>query len=171
MDLIQYLQRIQFDDPGSADERILREIHVAHLLSLPFENLSIHDGEPIVLEDGALFERIVGRKRGGFCYELNGLFAWLLRALGFKVSMLSAEVVNSSGAYGPAFDHMTLLVQLREPWLVDVGSGDFFGKPRTFVEGLEQVQRARAYRLDREGNRKIGFCGSASQRARSSSGE
>ena len=150
MELNQYLQRIQFDDPGSADERTLREIHVAQLLSVPFENLSIHAGEPIALEDEALFEKIVGRKRGGFCYELNGLFAWLLRELGFNVSMLSAEVANSSGAYSPAFDHMVLLVRLRKPWLVDVGFGDLFGEPLPLVEGKVITQGTRSFRLDRE---------------------
>jgi len=68
-----------------------------HLLAVPFENLSIHRREPIVLSDDALFEKIVQRRRGGFCYELNGLFAALLRALGFNVTMLSAEVANNEG--------------------------------------------------------------------------
>ena len=66
----------------------LRDLQVAHLSTVPFENLSIHSGEPIVLNEDALFAKIVEQKRGGFCYECNGLFAGLLRALGFEVAML-----------------------------------------------------------------------------------
>jgi N-hydroxyarylamine O-acetyltransferase len=59
-------------------------------MSVPFENLSIHAGEPIVLDEAALFGKIVDAKRGGFCYECNGLFAGLLGELGFEVTILSA---------------------------------------------------------------------------------
>src|SRR5262245_2570020 len=71
------------------------------MLTVPFENLDIHLGRPIVLDDDVFFDKIVERRRGGFCYELNGLFAALLRELGFDVTMLSAGVagpaVESSG--------------------------------------------------------------------------
>ena len=73
----------------------LRALQVAHLLTVPFENLSIHAGQPIVLQDEALFTKIVTKRRGGFCYEANGLFAALLRALGFDVIMLSAGVADA----------------------------------------------------------------------------
>jgi len=94
--------------------------------TVPFENLDIHLKRPIVLEDNALFDKIVTRKRGGFCYELNGLFAALLRALGFDVVMLSAGVANPEREFGPDFDHMALLVTLEQSWLADVGFGDSF---------------------------------------------
>src|SRR2546428_543326 len=84
-----------------------RVLQLAHLRTVPFENLSIPSGEPVILDDRALFEKIVSRRRGGFCYELNGLFAALLRALGFDVAMLSAQVANAEGTFGPDFDHMT----------------------------------------------------------------
>ena len=71
------------------------------LMSVPFENLSIHSGEPIVLDEDALFTKIVDQRRGGFCYECNGLFAGLLRALGFDVAMLAAGVANATGGFGP----------------------------------------------------------------------
>ena len=119
----------------------------AHLLTVPFENLSIHAGEPIVLEDEALFTKIVEGRRGGFCYEANGLFAALLRALGFDVTMLSAEVANPDGDFGPPFDHMTLMVSLEQRWLVDVGFGDSFREPLLLDERSDQVQDNRAYRL------------------------
>ena len=72
MDINAYLRRINWTDPVSVDATTLRRLHVAHLRAVPFENLSIHWGEPIVLGDDALFEKIVTRRRGGFCYEFNG---------------------------------------------------------------------------------------------------
>jgi N-hydroxyarylamine O-acetyltransferase len=132
---------------------VLRQLQIAHLMSVPFENLSIHAGERIVLDDEALFEKIVTRRRGGFCYELNGLFAWLLRSLGFRVTMLAAEVMNSRGEYGRPFDHMALHVALDEDWLVDVGFGDCFIEPLRLELHTEQVQGRRSYRLDSEAAR------------------
>ena len=85
-------------------------MHRAHLLAVPFENLDIHLGRPISLDQDALFGKIVTRRRGGFCYELNGLFALLLRELGFEVTLLSAGVARADGGFGPEFDHLTLLV-------------------------------------------------------------
>jgi len=148
-----YLARINHDGPLEPSAETLRQLQVAHLLAVPFENLSIHDHEPIVLNDTDLFDKIVLRRRGGFCYELNGLFAALLRALGFTVQMLSACVANSEGEWGPDFDHMTLLVGLEERWLVDVGFGDSFVEPLRFDVRTEQVQGSRSYRIDKEGDR------------------
>ena len=155
MDTQAYLQRINYTGPLTCSAETLRQLQVAHLLSVPFENLSIHSGEPIVLDDDALFTKIVTGGRGGFCYELNGLFAALLRALGFEVSMLSAQVANAEGNYGPDFDHMTLMVTLSDRWLVDVGFGDSFLEPLPLDEQSEQVQRNRAYRIVREGRRLV----------------
>jgi N-hydroxyarylamine O-acetyltransferase len=131
----------------------LRRLQVAHLNAVPFENLSIHQKEAIVLDDDALFDKIVVRRRGGFCYELNGLFAALLRALGFKVAMLSASVMGKAGEFGPDFDHMTLLVALEERWLVDVGFGESFVEPLRLDDPAEQLQGRHAYRIDKDGDR------------------
>lgn len=148
MDTKAYLQRINYSGPLELSAETLRKLQLAHLLTVPFENLSIHSAEPIVLEDEALFDKIVTRRRGGFCYELNGLFAALLRALGFEVAMLSARVANAEGVYGPDFDHMTLLVTLDERWLADVGFGDSFLEPLLLDQRGEQGQGDRAYRID-----------------------
>ena len=99
-----YLARI-----GATRASTLVELHELHLAAVPFENLSIHLGEAIVLDEDLLVDKIVNRRRGGFCYELNGAFAALLRALGHDVRILSAKVFND-GAYGPPFDHMALRV-------------------------------------------------------------
>jgi N-hydroxyarylamine O-acetyltransferase len=141
------LERINYRGPLEPTAETLRALQVAHLLAVPFENLSIHAGQPVVLEDEALFEKIVGRGRGGFCYEANGLFAALLRALGFRVAMLSAGVARPGGGFGPDFDHMALLVTLEERWLADVGFGDSFREPLLLDEAGEQAQGNRAYRI------------------------
>ena len=105
-------------------------MHRRHMLSIPFENLDIRLGIPIVLDQKSFYSKIVETRRGGYCYELNGCFAWLLKKLGFRVSMLSARVALRSGGFSPEFDHMTLLVRLEERWLVDVGFGDSFTEPK-----------------------------------------
>lgn len=152
MDASAYLQRIKYDGPLTPSAETLRQLHLAHLLSVPFENLSIHRREPIVLDDAALFEKIVRRRRGGFCYELNGMFAALLRALGFKVTMLSAEVANGKGEFGPPFDHMTLMVTLEDRWLADVGFGDSFREPLRLDERGPQIQGEEAFRIEAAGS-------------------
>jgi N-hydroxyarylamine O-acetyltransferase len=125
----EYLKRIGVPGPAAADLGTLRELQRAHLYTVPFENLSIHLGEPIVLDQDALVDKLVRRRRGGFCYELNGVFAALLTELGYRVSMLSARVFGAGGQPGPPFDHMTLRVDLAERWLVDVGFGKFATRP------------------------------------------
>ncbi len=147
MNIEAYLKRINYNGPLEPTPKTLRALQVAHLLTVPFENLSIHAGEPIVLDEDALFGKIVENRRGGFCYEANGLFAGLLRALGFEVDMLSAGVARRDGGFGPDFDHMTLMVTLAERWLVDVGFGESFVEPLLLDVREEQVQGARAFRL------------------------
>ena len=152
MDTNAYLERIKYHGSLAPSAEMLRELQVAHLLAVPFENLSIHAKQPIVLADEALFAKIVQRRRGGFCYECNGLFAALLRALGFEVAMLSAEVANADGVFGPAFDHMTLVVSLEQRRLVDVGFGDSFLEPLRLDEPGEQLQGSRAYQIVTDGS-------------------
>ncbi len=147
MNIKAYLERINYHGSLAPTAETLRALQVAHLLSVPFENLSIHANQPIVLETETLFTKIVDRRRGGFCYEANGLFGALLRALGFDVRMLSAEVANAEGGFGPAFDHMALLVTLDQRWLVDVGFGDSFREPLRLDETTEQIQGSHAYRI------------------------
>lgn len=152
MDIAAYLRRINYQGGLDPTAETLRQLQIAHLQAVPFENLAIHARQPIRLEDGALFDKIVRRRRGGFCYELNGLFAALLRALGFEVAMLSAGVRSNDGDFGPDFDHLALLVTLEERWLVDVGFGDSFQEPLLLMVGREQAQGDRAYRLMCEGD-------------------
>lgn len=151
VDIQKYLERINYH--GSLDPTLqtLRALHETHLLAVPFENLDIHLGRAIVLDEASLWTKIVEHKRGGFCYELNGLFALLLRTLGFPVDMLSAAVANSTGGFGPEFDHLTLLVHLEEDWLADVGFGESFRQPLRMQAALAQPQDRGSYRLERAG--------------------
>jgi N-hydroxyarylamine O-acetyltransferase len=155
---LEYLDRTHFPARANSDVlepslQVLQALHLAHLLAVPFENLSIHYGQPIILQEELLFNKIVHRRRGGFCYELNGLFAWLLKQLGFRVTLLSAEVANDSSSFSPEFDHLTLLVHDLDgaDWLADVGFGDSFRLPVRFEAEVEQVDAdGRKYRLQRQ---------------------
>lgn len=148
MDVQAYLNRIEYRGPLDPGFEMLRQLHLSHLQQVPFENLSIHSHEPIVLNDAALFEKIVRRRRGGFCYELNGLFGALLGELGFEVAMLSAQVAGVQHEFSRDFDHMTLMVALnKERWLADVGFGDSFIEPLPLVADSEHQQRENRYRI------------------------
>ncbi|HEU5473242.1 MAG TPA: arylamine N-acetyltransferase [Actinophytocola sp.] len=118
-----YLRRIGAGPAGPPDARLLRELHARHLTTVPFENLGIHLDEPITLDEDALLDKIIRRRRGGFCYELNGAFGALLEALGFRVTRLAARTIGPDGTLGVPFDHLVLLVELDERWLADVGFG------------------------------------------------
>lgn len=148
MDRLAYLQRIGWVGPVAPNLDTLRRLHRQHLQSVPFENIDIHLGRPLSLDPQALFDKIVTRRRGGFCYELNGLFAWLLRDIGFHVDMLSARVAGERGDIGPEFDHMALLVQLDQRWLVDVGFGDGFVDPLDLDAPGPHVEGETQYRVE-----------------------
>jgi len=136
----RYLARIGYDGSRDPTLETLRTLHLAHLYSVPFENLDIHWGQRIVLDEDVLFRKIVEARRGGFCYELNGLFAVLLSALGFDVTMLSARVVNSEDVPGPEFEHMALLVAVEGAhWLADVGFGESSRWPLDLAARREQA--------------------------------
>src|SRR5205814_2615000 len=97
MDVRAYLDRIGYRGPLAPTVDTLRALHRQHMLTVPFENLDIGLGHEIVLDPERFVEKIVHRQRGGFCYELNGAFATLLAALGFRVPLLSARVANDHG--------------------------------------------------------------------------
>src|SRR5205823_4704473 len=153
IDVAAYVRRIAYAGPLAPTTETLRGLHLAHVLAVPFENLDIGLGRPIALDEAALFDTIVVRRRGGFCDELNGLFAALLRALSFDVALLSARVARPDGGFGPPFDHLTLLVTFPAPEgrrLADVGFGDSFREPLLFQEAIEQPQEGPVYRLTRD---------------------
>ncbi len=148
MDTVAYLRRISYSGPLAPALDSLRALHYEHLLAVPFENLDIHCGVPIVLDVEKLFEKIILHRRGGFCYELNSLFAALLRELGFQVTLLSARVPKAENCVGPEFDHLCLRVDLETPWLADVGFGESFIEPLPLLPNAQQYQRNAFYCLE-----------------------
>lgn len=151
MDIQSYFERIGYHGALEPTWQTLRALHEAQLLTVPFENLAIRLGREIVLDEAALWAKIVAHRRGGFCYELNGLFALLLRSPGFRVYLLSAAVATATHGFGPDFDHLTLLVHLEEDRLADVGFGESFREPLRLQAGLVQSQIRNSYRLECEG--------------------
>ncbi len=157
MDIEGYLQRIRYADPVKPDVQTLHGLQHAHLLTVPFENLDIGLKRPILLDDVSLWNKIVMNGRGGFCYEVNGLFASLLKAIGYDVTYLNARDYHpEDDTFGIDFDHLTLLVRVPNEstrWLVDVGWGDTFTHPLEMDNADWQEDGLRAYKLEpfREG--------------------
>ncbi len=149
-DLRAYLQRISYQGSLAPTPATLRDLHIAHMRTVPFENLDIQMGRPITLAEDRFFNKIVTHRRGGWCFELNGFFAALLRELGFRVAFLSARERSDDGEFGPDFDHLTLLVQLDQPWIADVGWGDFCDEPLRLDDTIEQTRDGRTFRFSRE---------------------
>lgn len=154
MNIPQYLERIHYRGLLQTDGETLRSLQIAHMLTVPFENLDIGLKRPIKIDEESIWEKLITQRRGGFCYELNGLFAWLLKHIGFDVTYLNARVFNREGNLGIDFDHLALLVQIpgqSTRWLADVGFGDSFTEPLNLDEQGEQVQGLRAYQLEKSG--------------------
>jgi N-hydroxyarylamine O-acetyltransferase len=142
-----YLARIGYAGPTDPTAETLSALHLAHLYTVPFENLDISLGRNITCDLERFFHKIVDLRRGGFCYELNGAFAALLRELGFRVTLLSARVAREDGSASPEFDHMALRVDLDEPWLADVGFGDSFLEPLRLIPEIDQEQYGQRFRI------------------------
>lgn len=139
MNKTQYLKRIGIESDGiEPTPENLKILQRRHLLSIPFENLDIHWKRPILLDVERFYKKIVESGRGGFCYELNGLFQELLKALGFQSRMISARVFNGKD-FSREYDHMAILVKTGgEEFLADVGFGDFTASPLRFAPDVEQ---------------------------------
>ncbi|WP_328683395.1 arylamine N-acetyltransferase [Streptomyces sp. NBC_01261] len=159
-----YLRRLGVQHPASPTVDVLRELHLRHLQTVPFENLSIHLGEEIVLEENRLLDKVVGAGRGGFCYELNGLFGALLTALGFEVELLAARVYGDEGRTGIPYDHLALRVRTVDggAWLADVGFGTHSHYPLAFEERGEQEDPGGTFRVVASGPDAAGVRGGAS---------
>ncbi len=151
-DLKAYLARIHYTGPTDPIPESLRALHLAHLYAVPFENLDISLHRPITCDEQRFVHKIINLHRGGFCYELNGAFAVLLREFGFRVTLLSARVAREDGSASPEFDHMALRVDLDEPWLADVGFGDSFLDPLRLIPDIEQEQYGQNFRIAAVGN-------------------
>ncbi len=139
MNIKAYLNRINYNGVLKGDKTTLFQLHQAHLYNVPFEDLNIHYNIPIILTKKDLYQKVITGNRGGFCYELNGLFNELLKEIGFKTTIISAKVINEEGKIGPPLDHAALIVDLEKQWLVDVGfGGDSFVYPKELKLDLVQ---------------------------------
>ncbi len=148
LDVDAYLRRIQCVRELKPSLRFLRVLHKNHMLHIPFENLDIHVGNQIILDVGRLYRKVILNGRGGFCYELNGLFYHLLLALGFEAQLIAARVINAEGMPGPELDHCLIVVEIdAKLWLVDVGFGDAFLSPKELSPGKVQMDGNKYYRV------------------------
>lgn len=145
-----YLKRIKFRDDLDLTQECLHGLHLAHIKSVPFENLDIPLKRRISLKPEHILTKLLEEKRGGFCYELNFGFSLLLDSLGFEVSLLSARVFNGA-RFGKDFDHLLLLVNLKnESFIADVGFGDSFREPLKLEGGISTQVNVR-YKIERNG--------------------
>lgn len=128
---------------------VLRSLHEHHLCNVPFENVAIWYGEGVSMDAPMVYHKVVEKQRGGFCYELNLLFHQLLGELGFTSSIVAARVFNTEGELGPPFDHLFLLVELDQLWLVDVGFGDLFLQPIAMHEAIIQTDGRNYFKVEK----------------------
>ena len=153
MDVRKYFDRIGLEMPEAIvpDSALLRRLHLAHCTTVPYENLDMMRGIPTSLEEEDLYRKIVEEGRGGLCFELNGSFAMLLRALGYKVTDYAARYLRGETTI-PMRRHRVLKVEATDgAWLCDVGIGEQCQRePIELVVGLEQHQYGETYKLEQE---------------------
>jgi N-hydroxyarylamine O-acetyltransferase len=151
MQLDPYLNRIGYHGERKVDLETLIALHRAHLRTIPYENLDIPLGRTLTLDEAAIYGKLVTARRGGWCYEMNGLFAWALQELGFNVTRLASTVGRQSPETEDG-SHLILLVELDRPYLADVGFGNGLLEPIPLEEGVYR-QDFLTYRLAQQGER------------------
>ena len=151
LDLAAYLWRIGLKVAPVLDLEGLRTLHLAHVTTIPFENLDIQMGLPIRLDLASLQAKLVLRRRGGYCFEQNTLFLAVLKTMGFEVIPCEARVRQGQLTMRPR-THMLLLVRLEgAPWLCDVGFGGEGLLCPVALDGSASVQFLNTYRVAVEG--------------------
>ncbi|XP_037339707.1 arylamine N-acetyltransferase, pineal gland isozyme NAT-10-like [Pungitius pungitius] len=157
MKLEEYFERIGFH--GSFDKldlATLKLIHKQHVMSVPFENLSIHCGEKNVMDLEATFNKIVRRHRGGWCLENNFLFGWVLREMGYDTTSLGSRVFNNVlNDFAPLDNHFINKVVIDgKAYITDVSFGLSFQlwEPLELVSGMDQPQAPGVFRLMDQGD-------------------
>lgn len=147
-----YLERIGFKGPLDGSFKTLATLQECHLLKVPYENLEILARQPLSLDPQDLFQKIVVRRRGGYCFELNALFGWLLRELGYPVVDWVSRFWRDEPDAPPKRRHHVLKVEAEgASYLCDVGVGGIVPRrPLALIEGVEQQQNDECYRLDRD---------------------
>lgn len=135
MDVQAYFDRIGFTGEARPDLATLRELHRRHLWSIPYENFDVQLKRPMTTAPAAAFDKIVGQGRGGWCYEMNGLFGAMLDAVGFKVTRMAGAVTRAERGEISHGNHLVLRVDLDRPYIADVGFGDGMLEPTPLAEG------------------------------------
>lgn len=138
MDVTAYLERIGYDGPVEPSLECLRGVHLAQALGIPYENLDVQLEQPLDQDIEKIFEKIVTRRRGGWCYELNGLLGWALREIGFDVARVTAGMLREERGDAALGNHLVLLVRLDRPWIADLGMGDGIREPIPLEVGLHR---------------------------------
>ena len=129
MELSDYLARIDYQGQPAVTLECLNALHRQHLLHVPYENLDVQLGRPLDLEMERIFDKIVRRRRGGWCYEMNGLLGWALGEIGFDVMRMAGGVMRSQGGDSMLGNHLVLAVHLEQPYIADVGLGNGLIEP------------------------------------------
>ena len=136
MNIQHYFNRIGVEGPLRADLDCFRRLHRAHALTLTYENLDVQLGVPVTREIEAIFDKLVARRRGGWCYEMNGILGWALEEVGFEVKRLAGAVARDVAGDSVIGTHLVLLVRVDgEDWIGDVGYGDGLIDPVRLREG------------------------------------
>lgn len=149
--IISYFERIKYEGKVDVSYETLYGLHVAHTLNVPFENLDVFNRKPILLDRESLYRKLVKNKRGGYCFEMNGLFSTILKEIGFKVTDLLARGTMDGKSYCAKL-HQVLMIEIDDKkWLVDVGYGNNgITAPVLLEEGTDQHQFTHIYRLIRD---------------------
>ncbi|WP_214484719.1 arylamine N-acetyltransferase [Bacillus sp. SM2101] len=149
MDITEYLERIKVDSLSGDQMKDLQLLIKQNIYNIPFENLDVIRRIPIKLDLEQIYRKVVINRRGGFCYELNGLFHWLLTRLGYEVKRISATVAKNKNEWYLQNTHLSNIVTINErEYLVDVGFGDFSHSPIP-LDGEEVEDIGGTYRIER----------------------
>ncbi|MBD2767712.1 arylamine N-acetyltransferase [Hymenobacter sp. BT664] len=148
IDLTAYVARVGYQGPLTPSLETLVGLHRAQAFSIPFENLDIHLRRPIGLDPANLMQKLIGERRGGYCYEVNGLFRLVLQELGFPVTTLVGRNLIAGHPLRPRA-HQVLRVEVAgQPWLIDLGFGNNgLIEPIPLVVGPDHRQGFDCYRL------------------------
>jgi N-hydroxyarylamine O-acetyltransferase len=149
MDLKAYFERVHFRGEARPDLATLRALHRAHLQAIPYENLDVQLGRRLTPDPAAAFEKVVGQGRGGWCYEMNGVFGAVLAEIGFKVTRMAGAAMRELMGDDVIGNHLVLLVEVEgESWIADVGFGDGTLEPFRLTPGALTVEGF-SFRLER----------------------
>ncbi|MGI6659684.1 MAG: arylamine N-acetyltransferase family protein [Dethiobacteraceae bacterium] len=144
-----YFKRINYDGPTDVSYETLEALHIAHTMNVPFENLDVILGRPILLDRESLFNKIVVNNRGGYCFEMNTFFKYVLDAMGFNATILLTNRTRERQEFASR-THQLLLVEIDgQKYIADVGFGmNGLTAPIRLEVGVDQQQFTHTYRLE-----------------------